>query len=237
MAIFSALAIILDSIPIIPGFYSGVWDSWLFLMSPLFGIILGPLVGAASISLGSFIGHLIYFRDPFELIFMWGAPLGAGIAGLVYQKRWKEVIILYSGLLAGYFITPISWQLPLWGIWDILVGFCVILIFSMLCHMQYWERTGEYREKYLLFFATMIGLESDVLFRVFILIPGQTYRLFYGFSVEGLQTLWWSAGFIIPLKVIMSVVVVLLVGKSLIRILFRDMTSRNNSELGVLTEE
>ena len=105
---FTALAVVLDSIPIIPGFYSGVWNSWIFMISPIFGIILGPIIGATSIALGSFIGHLIYFRDPFEFLFMFGAPLGAGISGLVFQKQWKPVLAIYSFLLAGYFLTPVS---------------------------------------------------------------------------------------------------------------------------------
>lgn len=228
MAIFTALAAVLDSIPIIPGFYSGVWDSWLFLMSPLFGIILGPLGGAAAIAMGSFIGHLVYFRDPFELLFMWGAPLGAGIAGLVFQRKWKPVFIVYTGLLLAYFVTPVSWQLPLWGIWDVLVGFGILVVFSVIVNTRLWPESGERRNVIGLFFATVIGLESDVLFRVFILVPCQTYWLFYGLSVEGLQILWWGAGFVTPLKVLMAVVVGLTIGFSLIRFL-QNQNSVENS--------
>jgi len=227
MAIFAALAAVLDSIPIIPGFYSGIWDSWLFLMSPLFGIILGPLGGAAAIAMGSFIGHLVYFRDPFELLFMWGAPLGAGIAGLVFQRKWKPVIIIYTGLLLAYFVTPVSWQLPLWGIWDVLVGFGILVVFSVIANTRLWPEVGEHRNVIALLFATIIGLESDVLFRVFILVPCQTYWLFYGLSVEGLQILWWGAGFVTPLKVLMAVVIGLTIGFSLIRILPNQNSTEN----------
>jgi len=217
IAIFTALAAVLDSIPIIPGFYGGIWDSWLFLMSPLFGIILGPIGGAAAIAMGSFIGHLVYFRDPFELLFMWGAPLGAGISGLVFQQRWKPVIIIYTGLLLAYFVTPVSWQLPLWGIWDVLVGFGVLVVFSVIVNTRVWPEAGDRRNVIGLLFATVIGLETDVLFRVFILVPCQTYWLFYGISVEGLQALWVVAGIVTPLKIIMSALVGLAVGISLIR--------------------
>ncbi len=233
MATFSALAVILDSIPIIPGFYSGVWDSWLFLMSPLFGIILGPIGGAASIAMGSFIGHLVYFRNPFELLFMWGAPLGAGISGLVFQRRWKPVILIYSGLLLAYFLTPVSWQLPLWGIWDVLVGFGVLVIFSVIADTRLWPEAGDCRNIIGLLFATVIGLESDVLFRVFILVPCQTYWLFYGLSVEGLQVLWVVAGIVTPLKIIMSTLVGLAVGISLIRFI----PPRGESEDEVVVRE
>ncbi|TFG34507.1 hypothetical protein EU527_03015 [Candidatus Thorarchaeota archaeon] len=227
VSIFTAIAVVLDSIPIIPGFYSGVWDSWLFLISPLYGIILGPVVGATSIAMGSFIGHLVYFRDPFELLFMFGTPLGAGISGLVFQKRWSPVLAIYSFLLAGYFITPVSWQLPMWGVWDILVGFGILLIFSFISSMKIWKRTWKQEHVLGLLFAIVIGLETDVLFRVFVLVPGQTYRFFYGLTIEALQAIWWGAGFITPLKVIMSVTVGLMVGNSLLRLLPSEMISED----------
>ncbi|TFG26158.1 hypothetical protein EU528_14850, partial [Candidatus Thorarchaeota archaeon] len=86
VAIFAAMIAILDSIPMIPGFYSGVWDSWGFMLSPIVGILLGPILGPISVGLGGLVGHLIYFRDPLELLFMLGAPVGAAMAGLVYEQ-------------------------------------------------------------------------------------------------------------------------------------------------------
>ena len=128
-AVFSAFIAVLDVIPMIPGFYGGIWDSWVFVLSPLVGVLLGPFAGAFSVLLGSLMGHMIFFRDPYELVFMLGAPFGAMMSGLVYQRRWKPVLGLYSALLLGYFLTPISWVLPLWGIWDILVGYGIVLLF------------------------------------------------------------------------------------------------------------
>ncbi|MBN2229714.1 MAG: hypothetical protein JW779_08965 [Candidatus Thorarchaeota archaeon] len=207
VAIFTALAVVLDSIPIVPGFYSGVWDSWLFLISPLLGILLGPVVGAVSTLLGSFIGHLIYFRDPFELIFMFGAQLGAFSAGMVYRYQWKPVLVMYSGLLLGYFLTPVSWQLSLWGIWDVVVGFIVILVGSLFTRSGRWPLNDTQTVGLRLILATIIGLETDILLRIFILVPCQAYWIFYGFTVEQLQILWLGAGFITPLKVLMATLV------------------------------
>lgn len=222
---FSALAVALDSIPIIPGFYSGVWDSWLFLISPLYGIILGPVVGAASIAIGSFIGHLIYFRDPFELLFMFGTPLGAGISGLIFQKRWQPVLPIYSLLLVSYFITPVSWQLPILGVWDVLVGFGVLLFFSFTGALKGWKRTWKQDTVLRLLFAIMIGLEIDVLFRVFVFVPCQTYWLFYGLTVESLQYIWWGAALVTPLKVLLAGLAGIAVGFPLIQITHLDTDS------------
>ena len=220
VAVFTAMIAILDSIPILPAFYSGVWGSWMFLLSPLVGILLGPYVGAVSVGLGNLVGHVIYFRDITEFLFMLGAPLGAAIAGFVYQRRWKPVFGIYTALLLGYFlIDPITWQLPLWGIWDILVGYGFVLIFVLLVTQDNWPKSQERSSLLGLLLGTVIGLEADILLRVFILVPGQAYWFLFGWTVEVLQTIWWGAGFITPLKVAISAVVTVILGKSIIRAL------------------
>jgi hypothetical protein len=216
-AIFAALIAILDAIPIIPGFYSGIWDSWGFMLSPLVGIVLGPVYGAISVGLGGFVGHMIYFRDPLELIFMLGAPVGAGIAGLVFQQKWKSTFAIYSLLLLGYFITPITWVLSLWGIWDVLLVFALTLGLTILSIFSK-SKTGildSTSSKLVL--GTVIGLELDILVRIFILIPGQFWWFFYGIPVEELQLMWLVAGFITPIKVIMAAIATVAIGKSLLK--------------------
>jgi hypothetical protein len=225
VAVFTALAVVLDVIPIIPGFYSGVWDSWLFLLSPLFGILLGPLVGGASIALGSLLGHLIYFRDPFEMVFMLGAPLGAMMAGLVYEQRWRLVLSVYSLMLFGYFVYPISWILPLWGVWDVIMGFGVVLLYSLMANRQLVAK----RRSMSILLASIIGLESDILLRICILVPGQTYWFFYGLTPEMLSMLWLGAGFVTPIKVLMGVVVSVSLGGAILRSL--DGGHRNHDPI------
>jgi hypothetical protein len=214
-AIFAAMIAILDSIPIIPGFYSGIWDSWIFMLSPIVGILLGPVLGAIAVGLGGLVGHLIYFRDPLELIFMLGAPVGAGIAGLVYQQRWRYVFTVYSALLIGYFITPVTWVLSLWGIWDVLVGFVLIVGVIVLPGLSESAKRILSSINSRLVLGTIIGLESDILVRIFILIPGQFYWFFYGIPVEELQLLWLAAGFITPIKVVLATIATLAICRPL----------------------
>lgn len=102
-------------------------------------------------------------------------------------------------------------------IWDVLVGFGVLVVFSVIVNARLWPESGDSRNIIGLLFTTVIGQESDVLFRVFIPVPCQTYWLFYGLSVEGLQALWVVAGILTPLKIIMSALVGLAVGIALVR--------------------
>jgi hypothetical protein len=219
VAVFTALITVFDVIPILPGFYAGIWDSWIFLLSPIIGILLGPIPGAISVGLGSLLGHFIRFRDFYEFVFMFGAPLGAAMSVLIYQKRWQPVLIIYTGLLVGYFLTPVSWILPLIGIWDILVGYGILWLYILLVVKKWWPSTLHADRLFRLGFGAIIGLESDILLRVFILVPGQTYWLFYGMTPELLQVIWLTAGFITPLKVILGMILTMTLGISLLQIL------------------
>ncbi|MFW9794825.1 MAG: ECF transporter S component [Candidatus Thorarchaeota archaeon] len=219
VAVFSAMIAVLDIIPTIPVFYAGVWDSWPFLVAPIVGILLGPYFGALSVAIGSFVGHMIYFRDPTEMLFMLGLSLGAAMAGFVYQRKWKPVLGIYSTLLLGYFIYPVTWGLPLWGIWDVLVGYGLVLIYIFLATRETFSLLSERRKVILLLFVTVIALETDILFRIFLLVPGQTYWFFYGWTPEYLYDLWLVAGFITPAKVVMAAIVSITLGLQILRII------------------
>lgn len=214
VAMFAAMSTVLDLL-LIPS--EGVWDSWIFLLSPLVGALIGPIGGFIAIGIGSLAGHLIFFRDAYELLFMFGAPLGALMGGFVYQGKWKPVVAIYSLMLLGYFLEPVSWLLPLWGIWDILAAFCLIIVFSFVSSRNMWPENKTRRDFLNLLFTIIIGLESDILFRVFVLIPGQTYWFFYGLSPEALQLIWLGAGILTPLKVAIATVVGLAIGLPLLR--------------------
>lgn len=224
-AVFAAMSIVADLI-LIPS--AGIWDSAIFILSPLAGVLLGPVAGAFAIGIGSLAGHYIFFRDIYEMAFIIGAPFGAAMAGLIYQRRWRPALGLYSVFLLGYFLEPVAWTLPLWGIWDILAGFCLVVIFSLVNIRNLWPE-GQNRQDLLgLLFAIIIGLESDILLRVFILVPGQTYWFFYGFGPEVLQAIWLAAGILTPLKVAIAAIVGVLVGLPLLR-LFRGQLGQNEN--------
>jgi hypothetical protein len=230
-AVFAAMIAVLDVIPMIPGFYGGIWDSWAFMLSPLVGALLGPYAGAVAVGIGSLTGHFIYFRDPFELVFQFGAPLGAAMGGFVYQKRWKPALGIYSVMLLGYFLEPVSWILPLWGIWDTLVGYGVLLVFVVFTIRNWWPKDETKQSILGLLLTIIIGLESDILFRIFVLVPGQTYWLFYGFSPEVLQMIWLGAGIITPIKVVLAAIAGLLIGLPLLRILKNQFGQVENMTL------
>jgi hypothetical protein len=196
IAVFAAFNIICDSLIGPPLPFSGVWYSWIFMAEAVNGIVLGPYAGFFSSLIGVMVGHSINFRGSEEFLFTLGAPIGAMISGLVFRGKWKTASIYYLALLGAYFVTPVAWQLPLWGMWDTYLAFgCLLfLTFATRRWKGFWSaKSTGLRLLHIVALCTFIGLEADVLFRIFILVPCQTYQSIYALDVSALQ-LWWTVG-------------------------------------------
>lgn len=219
VAVFASLNVVCDSLMGLPWPPPGIWFSWVFLIEPITGIVLGPYIGFLSSLIGVMIGHFIYFRGPYEFLFTLGAPLGAMISGFLFRRRWKIVLIYYTVLFSAYFVTPIAWQLPIWSMWDVYVAYGGILIVALLMVKG---GTWKFESRGLLYamaVCAFIGLEADVLFRIFVFIPCQTYRLFYGLNLEALHFIWAAGAAETPIKVTISTLVIAIVGPPIIKVI------------------
>ncbi|MEM1539907.1 MAG: hypothetical protein QXJ07_00780 [Candidatus Bathyarchaeia archaeon] len=215
-AVFNVICDSLVVPPILP--YSGVWLSWIFISESITGILLGPWAGFLSTFIGVMIGHLINYIDVYEFLFTLGAPLGAMISALAFRKRWSIVLIYYLALLGGFFTAPVSWKLPFWGMWDVYLAFATLLFLAVITSRwkSLWNIDSKKRLIYILTLSVFIGLEADVLFRVFIFVPCQTYNLFYGIEVSGLQAIWALGAVETPIKVGLSAVITSILGPPII---------------------
>ncbi len=217
ISIFAVLSVVLDSV-LIPGFSSGVWYGWVFILSPVNGILLGPRDGFIATLISVMVGHSLVFRESiYEFIFTLGAPLGSLVSGLIFRKKLGTPILLFTFMLAAYFITPVSWKLPLWGMWDVYIAYIAIIIVG-LNRQGLLNLDGNNRAVFAL--SAFLGLESDILFRIFILVPCQAYRLFYGLTSEALIFIWAvPAPLITPLKVALATAVAAAIGPTLMGML------------------
>jgi hypothetical protein len=221
-AVLSAISVVLDSI-ITPGFSAGVWFGWIFIMSPVNGILLGPVYGFITTLLSVMVGHTLVFRESiYEYIFTLGAPVASLITGLIYKRRKTIVTLYFIVLLGAYFLTPVSWTLPIWGMWDVYLTLLILLIWSLPGLGSKFINNP----RVILGLSTLIGLEADILFRIFILIPLKGYSIFYGLTPEVLAVIWAvPAPLITPFKVIISTFfTVILVPKLLKQIKSKELT-------------
>lgn len=220
VAVFASLNIVFDSIAGIPQFSSGVWYSWVFMTEPLTGLILPPYAAFLSTFIGVMAGHFIYPRGIYEFFFTVGTPIGSMISGLLLRRRFNIVLVYFAALFAAYFAAPVSWQLPLWGMWDTYSAFAALLIANVVFSMGGIVPRQEKRHVLpsVLAFYAFIGLEADILFRIFLFIPCQTYRLLFFFTVEELQFIWLAGAVITPIQVAISAIFASIMGVPLMKI-------------------
>jgi hypothetical protein len=217
VAVFASFNVVCDSLMGLPWVSSGVWYSWIFIAEPITGIVLGPYAGFLSSLIGVMIGHFIYFRGPYEFLFTLGAPIGAMISGFLFRRRWKTVLTYYTVLFAIYFITPVAWQLPVWGMWNVYLAYASLLVVTVIMVKKKSWNLDSKGLLHAMVMCAFIGLEADVLFRIVVFIPGQTYKLFYDYSVETLRLVWMEGAAETPIKVALSTLVTAIVGPPVIR--------------------
>jgi hypothetical protein len=211
VAVFTALTAVLDAL-IIPQLSSGVWFGLVYLIVPVTGILLGPRMGFISTLIGVFVGHTISPRGLEEFLFTLGAPIGALMSSFLHQKRWIPLLGFFTFSLVSYFLTPITQVLPFWGMWDVYIAFLLLLLVIGIIHLRskWWENNWV---RYSL--SAFIGLESDVLFRIFLFIPVGTYQSIYGLPDEVLASIWVAGALITPIKVGVSTLLTTIIGPRL----------------------
>jgi hypothetical protein len=191
-------------------------------MEPIAGIVLGPYAGFVSTFIGVMIGHSIFLRGEapvYEYLFTLGAPIGTMVCGFMFQRKVKRVFLYFTLLLVLYFLSPIAWELPIWGMWDVYIAYfflSVLLFMNARRNMHSFEFANNV---YVYALCAFIGLEADILFRIFLFIPGQTYHFLYGFSSEIVKIIWTAGALVTPIQVSVGVLLCTFMGPVLVKIL------------------
>jgi len=196
IAIFASLHTILGLVP-------GIWRRWIIAIEPLEGIILGPIGGFLSALVGSLISNFI---RPTLYFFRLGEPIGALTAGLAYKGKYYIVLAIYTVMLVAYFIHPLGRELPAWCLWDIYIAYAFSTVSPLI--LKFFEKK---EREVKLFLATLLGLEVDVLTRIFFLIPIELYKVL-GVSKEALVGWWIVGAFETPVETAIGLFVTLVVG-------------------------
>ncbi|RLI07495.1 hypothetical protein DRO32_03790 [Candidatus Bathyarchaeota archaeon] len=235
-ALMAALHAALASIPGPMGF-----RSWMIILMPLEGMILGPGPGALSAMIGGSVGCVLRGEAAILPIVAFSEPVGAASAGLALKRKWKELSALYATMLAAYFIHPFGRVLPAWCLWDIYVAFSISLValifsseaFSRSLALAY-SRLSDFCPLILVIrppgagwepgsplsmaLSAFLGLEADSLARIFVFIP-LCFYVVLGVELQAIIPLWYLGALATPVEGLLGALVASVVGPPVFRAL------------------
>lgn len=189
-----------------------LWRNWAIYLIPIEGFILGPEAGFFAALIGSVIGRAIKPTD----LWMFGIvaePLGVLVCGLLAKGRWKLTMSIYAVMLAAYFVHPFGRWLPLWTILDVIVAMFLIYPVSKIGKHVYEERSKHLSVSVVA--ISFIGIVTDALTRVFLLVPIGLYNTF-DWSPEELYVVFVGGAINSYIEDALVVAIALLVGVPLL---------------------
>lgn len=109
-------------------------------LEPVYGIMLGPIIGPGAAFLGAIVGKLI-FGEVSSMIFTPLALVSALIAAFIYQRSvfrvpgWALSSAIMGALIMAWYLTPTGFQAPQYPIFHILAMVAVLALRGRLTTM------------------------------------------------------------------------------------------------------
>ena len=206
VAVFAALHTTMYFLPY------ALWRNWAVCLEPIEGIILGPYVGFFAALLGSSISRMVAF-DPLWMFGIIAEPVSVLIVGLLSRRVWKSALLAYAMMLLAYFAHPFGRAFPLWTILDVLAALILIYPAARLSNRLFSPSVK--RRSTTLLLISFVGIATDSLIRLFLLIPCGLSGLFFT-SFEQVSAIFTGGAVASYIEDSLVVAVSLLVGVPLI---------------------
>lgn len=178
-ASLSALYVVFRAIPTFPMFaVPGASFRAGDLVAPLYGIVLGPLIGPLAIALGTTVGFFLGAPPVFLGLDFLPAAMCAAVLGLTTRKRRREAVVLNGVVIVVFLILPFSPSLISVGdyrvpyVWLHLVG--VALLASPLAAGAAFNisRNWSFQEGESRFRRILLGYKNPVLSVLVLVLAG-----------------------------------------------------------------
>jgi hypothetical protein len=168
-----------------------LWRNWAIYLEPVEGILLGPVAGFSAALFGSIAGRMIKPVDPATFIFgVIAEPVAVLVCALLVKGKWQIALPVHGAILVAYFAHPFGRWFPLWTIADVLVAFA--LIYPAARIGKWVSEPNLKRLVVSLLLISFIGIATDALMRIFLLVPAGLHTFFtsnpevvYGIFVAG----------------------------------------------------
>ena len=204
VAVFAALYYVLSLItPYVPAVaIPEIKISLEALIATIFGIILGPYLGA----LTAFVGALVAWTlppgsmSPYGMPFLLSPPMNALVTGLIYYKKWKAGFLAFCLLIIAFLFTPPVQPLPqnfhvgIAVLWDKVIALLLILPCVIFAKQLSTSKTLPF----LYFLLAFIGNQADNMWGSLAFATPLVYEGIFGLPLDAVRFLFVVSPFVYP---------------------------------------
>jgi len=218
MAVFAALYYVLSLVtPYVPAI--GVPEikiSLEALIATIFGVILGPYLGALTAFLGASVAWTLPpgSMSPYGMPFLLSPPLNALVTGLIYYKKWKAGFVVFGFLIIAFLFTPPVQPLSEYSyvgiavLWDKIIALLLILPCAKLAK----KLSTPKNSPFLYFLLSFIGNQADNMWGSLAFATPVVYEGVFGFPLDAVRVAFVVSPFVYPaIRIVQAVIATIIV--------------------------
>lgn len=223
MAVFAALFYVLSLIaPIrIPVPTIGTMEiSFAALIATVFGIVLGPYLGAAAALLGSSVSWALTGMSPFGLPFVLAPVLNALVSGFIFYKKWKWGFLVFAAMVIVFLFTPPvtplteNWYIALAVLFDKVITLALIAPIALLARRMSVGHAAAF-----FFLLGFVGNQADNMWgSMAFALPGVYDNIFF-MDIAGVRLAFLASPFLYPAVRLVEAVIVMIIAVPLMQAL------------------
>ena len=223
MAVFAALFYVLSLIaPIsIPAPTIGTMQiSFAALIATVFGIVLGPYLGASAALLGSTVSWALTGMSPYGFPMILSPFFNALVAGLIFYKKWKWGFGVFAAMVIVFLFTPPvtpltqNWYVALAVLFDKIITLAIIVPLAL-----FGKKMSVAHGAAFFFLLGFVGNQADNMWGSMIFaMPGVYDKIFF-MNLAAVRIAFLASPFLYPAIRLVEAVIVMVVAVPLMQAL------------------
>lgn len=193
-------------------------------MASVFGIILGPYLGALAALLGAILAWLLPpgSGSPFGMPFLFNPAINAFVVGLVYTGQWKKGFAVMAAVIAAFIFLPPSqpimqyYYVAALVIWDKVIA--LLMIFPTIYLMKKYDLSRVWSFVFY-FLLAFIGNQADSALGCVIFAIPIVYNGIFGLTIDTVRYLFVVSPLVYPIIRLFQAIFAAIIAVSLVEAL------------------
>ncbi len=222
MAVFAALYYVLSFIAPVqipaPALGGTLEISFAALIASIFGLVLGPYLGAGAAFFGSTVAWALTGMSPYGLPFILAPMFNALITGFIFYRKWKWGMLTFGAMAIIFLFTPaVS---PLSENWFIALAvlFDKIITIALILPVALWGKKMSVAHGAAFFFLLgFIGNQADNMWGSLAFSFPAVYNGIFGYDLTIVHAAFLASPFLYPAIRLIEAAVVMVIAVPLMQ--------------------